>query len=86
MNADERLTVCNMGFVGLGTDQHQALNIRALSRVRAELEREFGADWVTAELQAGAILTDVCDQLGLTGRQRREALGDVGARYAASLG
>jgi len=56
----------------------RVLAVRALTRVREDLEREAGPGWVALELEAGALLRDVCDQLGLTGREVRSVLGDAG--------
>jgi len=54
----------------------RVLAVRALTRVREELERGVEPEpWWSCELEAGALLADVCDQLGLTGREKRAVLG-----------
>lgn len=55
----------------------RVLAVRALSRIREELEREVGSEWGTVELEAGALLRDVCDAMGLTGKQIRAVMGDA---------
>jgi len=54
----------------------RVLAVRALTRVREELERGVEPDpWWECQLEAGALLADVCDEIGLTGREKRAVLG-----------
>ena len=72
------ITPTAAGITVTQADPRRALEVRALQRIRMELEAQLGKDWGRAELEAGALLADVCNQLGLTGSEQRRALG---ARY-----